>query len=209
MFWSKKVEEKTIQEQKPLIKSIEITKTIQTFLISLETLSLEQLESYALTLNTYTRGLIKDIGNYSSNPLDAEKRIIAKIKSLAGHALKLQEYLTLIEEEYYKKIFTLLNSLFTQTQDQDILLLHQTYEQELQSSKELQEKITKILSYETSFNPEKNPEYKKSIEIEAAQTSLQQELSSLSSHLTQLLDKKHGIKAKITASPLASLKHKF
>ena len=208
MFWNKK-EEETVQEDTVSINEIKrMLNSLPRFRFDLE-----KVEQEALTTQTYLKKIVKDSADYinakdEQNLLQAEKRVIAKIKYLTTHAELLKNSLEQLDKEYYEVALVLLKKIEEIKKESRIQDISRALEKNKEKIDEIILLITRIVEYDQLFNPENNLEYKKVMKEELGKNQLPQEVEQLSILLEETFLDKHT-RISVDPDPLASLKQKF
>ncbi|GEM_PF-2430928 len=208
------LEEETITEDQIEINTFhreEILEIINNVKLDLNDLALDRMEGEAETINSYLKGLIKDLNNYQSVKQDKQKTeaiissIGGKIKLITLHGLELKNLLASLEDHYYVPLLETLKKVYLKLSREEIRIMSENLEKELSLVKDLESQITRVIGYNDLFNPDKNPKHKEEIEKEAIKRIVHGDLNDLVDKLLNIIvDKSRGIKASIEKSSYLS-----
>jgi len=179
--------------------------------IDKDKLALSKLESETETVNSYLKGLMRDISSYQENKNDKGKQEIygkslsTKIKKIVLHSLEIKNFLEIIEKNYYIILLEPFKKINLEHKDEKLKKTIESLERELEQVKKLEIQLTKVIAYDELLNPDKNKNYMMAIESEVSTGRVHNEISELYSILSQSLSKTQGVKAKIEKSNIIKL----
>lgn len=172
--------------------------------INLEDLALDKMQSESEAINSYVKGLLKDLSNHQDFKKEKEKQeqainsIGKKIKMINQHGLELKNLLANLEDHYYVVVLDTIKKVNDKAKNEQIQKLIDDLEHDLGLVALLDSHITKVIGYNELFNPENNQKFKEDIEKEAAQRVIHGDLNELLSKiLTAVTDRTISIKSKI------------
>ena len=200
-----------LEEHQPVLtlrsNNTEASNILNTLKLNFKALALDRLESEADAINSYLKGLIKDLTIYQTVKPDKIKveeaisSISGKIKLITIHGLELKNLLAGLEDHYYSPLIDALKKVYLHVSREEIRVLIETLDQELALVKDLDSQVTRVIGYNDLFNPDKNPKYKEEIEKEALKRVVHGDLNDLIDKiLIRLIDKSLSLKLKIEKS---------
>ena len=181
----------------------EVDSILNSITIDKESLSLKKLESEAETLNSYLKGLVKDIANYEGNLDDKDKKsaaangISAKMKHIILRGLELKNMVAMVEDQYYEELISQLKKLHEKVQKEKIKEIIGELEKDHESLRELENELGKLVVYDYKLNSERNVDYLNAIDEAVKNKTLSEDVNSLISKLLAITDKTAGLRNKI------------
>lgn len=190
-------------EQSPKYNQ-DILDKIDTLNIDRTDLALDKIEGEAETINSYLKGLIKDITRYADLMDSKEKQILivnaisGKIKVITQHSLELKNLIAHLEERYYEQALKQLKDINEKTNREELRNLIEELEREREIVRSLDTKLTRIIAYDELFNPEKNREYEGEIKKEVTKREIHTNINDITSHLlNEVIAKGKSLKPRI------------
>ncbi|HLC85672.1 MAG TPA: hypothetical protein VJG30_00075 [Candidatus Nanoarchaeia archaeon] len=182
----------------------EILDKINALNIDHKDLALDKIEGEAETINSYLKGLIKDITRYADLMDNKEKQVLivnaisGKIKVITQHSLELKNLIAHLEERYYEHVLGQLKYINEKTNKEELRNIIEEFEREREIVRSLDIKITRIIAYDELFNPEKNKEYEGEIKKEVTKREIHTNINELTSHLlNEVITKGMSLKSRI------------
>lgn len=172
--------------------------------INKEELALDKIQGEAETINTYVKGLIKDLTVHQDFKHDKEKTeqviksIGSKIKLITNHGLELKNLLANLEDHYYRPLIDQIKKLNEKLNKEEVQKIINDLENDLNLVRILDTQMTKVIGYNELFNQDKNLKYKEEIEKEAVKRVVHGDLNELTGKiLATITDRSISIKSKI------------
>ena len=178
------------------------------FTPNIPALSLKKILEYADTIVVYLKLLIKQLTDFNAAKDESKRQRLAEsisitTKYLNLNGLELKTLLGHLERHYYEPLLNSLNQTLSRTPRPE----HQQHltqtQDHLNTVKELDTLLTRLIGYNALLNKERNPTFAKDIQNEVEKQELDKELQALAAKITiALLDKKTSILKAITPEPL-------
>src|SRR3989344_681693 len=194
------------EEEKELLPSVdkEINERLDSIDLDIESLALDKIRSEAEAISSYLKGLMQDINKYSNlmDKKEMQKQIIksitGKIKVITQHSLELKNLIAHVEQRYHDYLLENFKWVNEKKENEDIKNLIKELEEDKETIKALDTKLTRILYYDEIFNPDKNKEYEGNIHKEVEKMEIHTNINDLTTHLLNgVLDKVNGIISRI------------
>ncbi|HIH25695.1 hypothetical protein J4476_03250 [Candidatus Woesearchaeota archaeon] len=194
------------EEEKELLPSVdkEINERLDSIDLDIESLALDKIRSEAEAISSYLKGLMQDINKYSNlmDKKEMQKQIIksitGKIKVITQHSLELKNLIAHVEQRYHDYLLENFKWVNEKKENEDIKNLIKELEEDKETIKALDTKLTRIIYYDEIFNPDKNKEYEGNIHKEVEKMEIHTNINDLTTHLLNgVLDKVNGIISRI------------